>query len=154
MVVRLEEVLRKKRQKQKAAEIDHDAVRQEWIANCEALMATILKWLEPLEDQALLQVDRQAIPIYEDQLGEYQAPALRLVFLKSQVLTIRPVGRFVLGARGRVDLVSGGAPLAMLILNAVGNWEFAKRKARYEKPHRWAFSRETFEKLLVEFLEE
>ena len=154
MVARLEEVLRKKRQKQKAAEIDHDAVRQEWIAKCEALMATILEWLEPLEGQALLQVERQEIPIYEDQLGEYQAPALRLVFLKSQVLTIRPVGRFVLGAKGRVDLVSGGAPLAMLVLNAIDNWEFAKRKTRYEKPRKWAFNRETFEKLLVEFLEE
>ena len=154
MGARLEEVLRKKRQKQEAAEIDHVAVRQEWIANCEALMSTILEWLEPLENQAFLHVEKQAVPIHEDQLGEYQAPALRLVFLKSQVLTIRPVGRFVLGAKGRVDLVAGGAPLAMLILNEMDNWEFAKRKARYEKPHRWAFSRETFEKLLVEFLEE
>ena len=149
----LEEVLRKKRQKQEAAEIDHDAVRQEWISNCRKLLSTILEWREPLENQALLQVEQQEVSIYEDQLGEYQVPALRLVFLKSQVLTLRPVGRFVLRAKGRVDLISGGTPIAMLILNETGNWEFAKRETRFETPHKWTFSRETFEKLLVEFLE-
>lgn len=149
----LEEVLRKKRQKQKAAEIDHHALREEWISNCQRLTSTILEWLEPLEDQALVQVEKQEISIHEDLLGEYQVPALRLVFLKSLVLTLRPVGRFVLRAKGRVDLVSGGTPIAMLILNEADNWEFAKRETRYETPRRWPFSRETFEKLLVEFLE-
>ena len=150
---RLEEVLKKKRQQQEAAEIDHDAVRQEWIASCKALISTILEWLQPLENQALLQVEQETIPIYEDQLGQYQAPVLKLVFLKSQVLTLRPVGRFVLGAEGRVDLISGSTPLAMLILNGTDHWGFARREARYERPHRWEFNRRTFEELLVDFLE-
>ena len=150
---RLEEVLKKKRQQQEAAEIDHDAVRQEWIASCEALISTILEWLQPLESQALLQVEQETIPIYEDQLGQYQVPGLKVVFLKSQVLTLRPVGRFVLGAEGRVDLISGSTPLAMLILNGTDDWEFARREARYERPHRWEFNRRTFEELLVDFLE-
>ena len=149
----LEEVLRKKRQKQEAAEIDHDAVRQEWISNCQELTSTILEWLEPLQNQALVHVEQQEVEIYEDALGEYQAPALRLVFLKSRIITLRPVGRFVLGAKGRVDLISGGTPIAMLILNETDNWEFARRETKFETPHKWTFSRETFEKLLVEFLD-
>ena len=151
---KLEEVLKKRRQQQEAAEIDHDAVRQEWISSCKALVSTVLEWLKPLEDQALLQVEQETIPIYEEQLGQYQAPALKLIFLKSQVLSLRPVGRFVLGARGRVDLISGGTPLAMLILNGTDDWEFARREARYERPHRWEFNRKSFEELLVDFLEE
>ena len=150
----LEEVLKKKRQQQEAAEVDHDAIRQEWISSCNALISTILEWLKPLEDQALLQVEQETIPIYEDQLGPYQAPALKLVFLKSQALALRPVGRFVLGAKGRVDLISGGTPLAMLVLNGTDHWQFARRETRYEKPRRWEFNRKSFEELLVDFLEE
>ena len=149
----LEEVLKKRQRQQEASEIDHDAVRQEWISSCNGLTSTILEWLRPLEDQALLQIEKGTIPIYEEQLGEYQAPALKLVFLRSQVLTLRPVGRFVLGARGRVDLVSGSTSLAMLVLNGTDHWEFAKREARYEKPRRWDFNRRNFEELLVDFLE-
>ena len=150
---RLEEVLKKRRQQQEAAEIDHDAVRQEWISSCNALISTILEWLRPLEDQALLQIEEETILIYEEQLGEYQAPALRLVFLRSQVLTLRPVGRFVVGAKGRVDLVSGNTFLAMLVLNGTDHWEFAKREVRYEKPRRWDFNKRNLEELLVDFLE-
>ena len=151
---RLEEVLKKKREKQEAAEIDYDAVRQEWIASCKALNSTILEWLQPLENQALLQMEQQeTTPISETQLGQYQAPSLKLAFLKSQVLTLRPVGRFVLGAEGRVDLVSASTPLAMLLLNGTNHWEFARREARFERPHRWDFNRRTFEELLVDFLE-
>ena len=153
-MARLEEVLKEKRKRQKATEIDHEAVRQQWISNCDALISTITEWLKPLENEALLQVEKAELPIYEVQLGEYQAPVLNLVFLKSQVLSLRPVGRFVLGANGRFDLVSGSTPLAMLLHRGHDKWEFAKRKSGYERPRTWEFNRENLEELLVEFLEE
>ena len=150
----LEEILKQKRAQQEASEFANIAVRQEWIANCENLMSRITEWLQPLEDKNWLEIQSGDIPIREDQLGDYETRSLRLVFLDSQILTFRPVGRFIIGARGRVDVVSGSTLLAMLLHRGNDEWDFARREGRYGKPVRWAFNRSTLEEFLVEFLEE
>ena len=154
----LEEILKHKQEQQKASEFEHVAVRQEWIANCEKLMSKIAGWLQPLKDKNWLEIQSENIPIREDQLGDYEARSLRLVFLDSQILTFRPVGRFILGAQGRVDVVSGGTLLVMLLHKENDEWEFARRERRYEKHEkpvrRWEFNKSTLEEFLAEFLEE
>ena len=51
------------------------------------LMSKIAEWLQPLEDKNWLEIQSENIPIREDQLGDYEARSLRLVFLDSQILT-------------------------------------------------------------------
>ena len=150
----LEEILKQKRAQQEASEFARIAVRQKWISNCENLMSRITEWLQPLEDKNWLEIQSEDILIREDQLGDYETRSLRLVFLDSQILTFRPVGRFIIGARGRVDVVSGSTLLAMLLHRENDEWDFARREGRYGKPVRWAFNRSTLEEFLVEFLEE
>ena len=150
----LEDILKQKQEQQKASEFEHVAVRQEWIANCEKLMSKIAEWLQPLKDKNWLEIQSENIPIREDQLGDYEAQSLRLVFLDSQILTFRPVGRFIIGTQGRVDVVSGSTLLAMLLHSGNDEWDFARREGRYGKPVRWEFNRSTLEKFLIKFLEE
>ena len=100
----LEEILKQKQEQQEASEFERVAVRQEWISNCEKLMSKIAKWLQPLEDKNWLEIQSENIPIREDQLGDYEVRSLRLIFLDSQILTFRPVGRFIIGTQGRVDV--------------------------------------------------
>lgn len=150
----LEEILKQKRARQEASEFAHIAVRQEWISNCENLMSRITEWLQPLEAKNWLEIQSEDILIREDQLGDYETRSLQLTFLDSQILTFRPVGRFIMGARGRVDVVSGSTLLAMLLLKENDEWDFARREGRYGKPVRWAFNRNSLEEFLVEFLEE
>jgi len=155
MAKQLEEILKQKQEQQKALEFKLVEVRQEWIANCEKLMSRITEWLQPLEDKNWLEIQSGKIPIREDQLGDYEARSLRLVFLDSQILTFRPVGRFILGAQGRVDVVSGSTLLVMLVHKGNDEWDFAKREGRYEKPvRRWEFNKSALEEFLAEFLEE
>ncbi len=150
----LEDILKQKQEQQKASEFEHVAVRQEWIANCEKLMSKIAKWLQPLEDKNWLEIQSENMPIREDQLGDYEARSLRLVFLDSQILTFRPVGRFIIGFQGRVDVVSGNTLLVMLVHKENDEWDFAKREGRYGKPTRWEFNKSALEEFLAEFLEE
>ena len=151
----LEEILKQKQEQQKASEFERVEVRQEWIANCEKLMSRITEWLQPLKDKNWLEIQSENIPIREDQLGDYEALSLRLIFLDSQILTFRPVGRFILGAQGRVDVVSGSTLLVMLVHKGNDEWDFAKREGRYEKPvRRWEFNKSALEEFLAEFLEE
>lgn len=150
----LEDILKQKQEQQEASEFEHVAVRQEWIANCEKLMSKIAEWLQPLEDKNWLEIQSENIPIREDQLGDYEARSLRLIFLDSQILTFRPVGRFIIGTQGRVDVVSGSTLLSMLLHKGNDEWDFAKREGRYGKPVRWEFNKSTLEEFLAKFLEE
>ena len=144
----LEEILERKREEQVASEFEHTSVRQEWISNCEKLMSRIT------EDENYLDIQLEYIPIREALIGDYEAPALQLVFLDSLILNVKPVGHFIIGSQGRVDMTSGVTQLAMLIHRGNDEWEFAKREGMYGKPRTWPFNRSTFEEFLVDFLEE
>ena len=154
MSTRLEEVLEQKRKRLKAKYLIKRALCQKWIAHCENLMSRIIEWLQPLEDENYLEIQLETVSIWEDQFGEYEVSALRLVFLQRQILAIRPVGYFVIGSRGRVDMTAGNTPLAMLLRSRNDEWKFARREGRYGKPVRWSFNKVTFEEFLVNFLEE
>ena len=154
MTKQLEVILRQKQEQQKASKFKRAEVRQEWISNCEKLMSKIAGWLQPLKDKNWLEIQSENMPIREDQLGDYEAQSLRLVFLDSQILTFRPVGRFIIGTQGRVDVVSGSTLLAMLLHKGNDEWDFAKREGRYGKLVRWKFNKSALEEFLAEFLEE
>ena len=154
MAKQLEVILRQKQEQQKASKFKRAEVRQEWISNCEKLMSKIAGWLQPLKDKNWLEIQSENMPIREDQLGDYEAQSLRLIFLDSQILTFRPVGRFIIGTQGRVDVVSGSTLLAMLLHKGNDEWDFAKREGRYGKPIKWTFNKSTLEEFLAEFLEE
>ncbi len=150
----LEEILERKRKRLTAEYLIERKLCQKWISNCQNLMSRITEWLEHLEDANYLEIELENIPIWEDQFGEYEVPALRLVFLKRQILSIKPIGYFVIGSRGRVDITAGITSLAMLIHRGDDEWEFAKRMGRYGELRTWAFNQEAFEEFLIAFLEE
>ena len=90
-------------------------------------------------------------PIHEELLGDYEAQGVRLVFVDDRVLRLVPVGRHVLGADGRIDVMSINTCLAMLIRRD-GEWCFARREERTGPPLTWRFNRDTFHDFLVEFV--
>ena len=92
----LEEILERKRKRLTESEFEHVAVRQEWISNCEKLMSRITEWLKPLEGENYLEIQLEYVPIREALIGDYEAPALQLVFLDSLILNFKPVGYFML----------------------------------------------------------
>lgn len=150
----LAEILKQKRERQAAEQVEHELRLQAWIANCESLMAKITEWLEPLVNENYLEIRSELRPIWEEQFGEYEIPALRLVFSTRQILVLRPIGHFVIGTQGRVDITSVGITLAMLIHKGNAEWAFAKREQGHRRPITWPFNRATFEEFLVAFLEE
>ena len=154
MSKRLEKILRDKRKQQEESMIDHEQIREAWVTSCANLMATITNWLTPLQGQHLLEIQSETIPIFEDQLGAYEVDALQIIFLQSDVMKIRPVARFIIGATGRVDVVSGGTSLVMLLTKKSGEWVFAKRNIQLGKFETWPFNKDTFDEFLSQFLEE
>ena len=96
--------------------------RDEWLAELSALMRTVREWLRPAISEGLAAVEPTTVRMSEPQLGEYEAPALKILFPGARVVWLRPAGVLSVGAKGWVD-VTCNAARAMLVLNRAGVWK-------------------------------
>jgi hypothetical protein len=151
--IRLEDILAKKRKRQERAKVSYAAERETWVNRCADLMTQIYDWLKPLEERKYLQVHRRKRQIREDQFGEYEVDGLLIVFVDGQTVDIQPIGRYIVGAEGRVDL-QAGTTTVMIVHKGNGQWEFAKRAGRYGPPKTWPFNQSTLEEQLADLVEE
>lgn len=85
------------------------SMRDDYIGALKSLFASMRNWLTPGFEKELVHIREESVQIDEEMLGQpYSAPSLRVSFpTVSRVVEIVPVGAFVVGARGRVDLRSG-----------------------------------------------
>lgn len=85
------------------------SMRDDYLEEIKSLFMSIRNWLTPGFEKELVHIRDESVQIDEEMLGQpYSAPALRVSFpTVSRVVEIVPVGAFVVGARGRVDLRSG-----------------------------------------------
>ena len=147
----LEELLRQRLDARRRNLVSHAGVRERWVLECKAIARRIADWLRPLETKGYVDVSFVATPIHEELLGDYEAEGVRLVFVDEQVLRLVPVARHVLGADGRIDVMSINTCIAMLIRRD-GEWCFARREERTGPPLTWNFNRDSFHEFLVAFI--
>ena len=150
----LEELLKKKKIEQDRAAIDRPKRLEEWRFACSGLIDRARKWLAPLEQKGYLTLSSELISIREEQFGEYEVPTLDVAFLTGRKLSFKPIGQTVIGALGRVDIISSGESVVMLVFRGGDQWEFAKREGRYGPPRTWPFSEQNLEDFLTNFLED
>jgi hypothetical protein len=120
-----EELLQRLRQlKKKDAEEDADttAVRTLWIQSVEALLRAVHAWMAPAVSEGLARLDQATVHVEQDDVGAYDAPALKIAFPGARVVWVRPVGTLRVGAQGIVDVVCGSSR-ALLVLNRAGVWK-------------------------------
>lgn len=104
-VSELSDFLRKKKAEYEQEQVDWDKVKTEWIRQLREFMNQIKNWLIQPQKEGLIQVFEKEIEIEEEHFGAYQAPSLELM-IGSEKVKIAPVGRFIIGAKGRVDISS------------------------------------------------
>lgn len=126
-------LLAKKRERQEKAGIDHVAERETWTRLVSDLMTRIHGWLRPLEERGYLRTYRRERVIREDLLGDYAIGGLHIEFVDGQSIDIQPIGRFIIGGEGRVDL-QAGARTIMIVHTGQGKWQFAERTGRHGPP--------------------
>ncbi len=147
----LERLLQRRLDERRRNLAGHAGVRERWVLECRAIARRIADWLRPLETKGYVDVSFVATPIHEELLGDYEAEGVRLVFVDERVLSLVPVARHVLGADGRIDVMSINACLAMLIRRD-GEWCFARREERTGPPLTWKLDRDSFHDFLVGFV--
>jgi hypothetical protein len=93
-----------------------------WLEAVEAMLRALRSWLQRAVDEGLARIDVASVHVPDDEVGAYDAPALKITFPGPRIVWVRPVGTLCVGARGIVDLVCGSSR-ALLVLNRAGVWK-------------------------------
>ena len=101
----LSEFLKKKQEEYQQEQADWNLVKLKRMDQLERFMECIKSWLEQPEKEGLVEVNEKKVEIIEEKIGKYEAPALELL-IGGESVEITPVGRFIIGASGRVDIIS------------------------------------------------
>lgn len=103
------------------AEVSRERKVLEWLKILNRLFSTLHEWVSEAEKQGLMTVTKSDTEIKEDSLGTYRAPVLTLS-TGAKSLRIRPVGRTIIGANGRVDIESKNGTYMLLYLTPEDVW--------------------------------
>jgi hypothetical protein len=88
--------------------------RDEWLGDLKTLYSKIEAFLKEYVDNGSISLDYKEHRIIEENIGAYES-RLMIVRIGRQEITLRPIGTFLIGSRGRVD-VEGSAGRAKLAL--------------------------------------
>jgi|ERR1700674_107684 len=107
-------------------------LRSEWLAAVEQLYGEMRTWLGEAKADGLADIKDADTTITEERLGTYEVPVLQL-FFGGRMVVVRPVGRLILGAKGRVDM-SLGPRKFILIWEGDGRWKIAQVAGKDASP--------------------
>ena len=114
--------LRLLKQAEEQTDAESTAARTNWLGAVERLLGSIRAWMLPAVQEGLARLDAAIVHIAEDDVGAYDAPALKIAMPAGRIVWIRPVGTLRVGAQGIVDVVCGSSR-ALLVLNRSGVWK-------------------------------
>jgi hypothetical protein len=130
----IERLLHKLQEQPKTVDAHWAEKREEWIADVATLMKSIGEWLAPVVDAKLAMVERRTIELDEADTGPYSVDALTIHLGEREVRVdprgmrvvgvIAAGGKRIVGARGRVDVISGPAR-ATILRTADRTWQLA-----------------------------
>ena len=95
-------------------EMDWQAVRNEWLAKVEDLFDLAKGFLQPYVDSKQIVISYKSAKLNEQYLGAYTTKEM-VITIGAKTVKLEPVGRLIIGSRGRVDMV-GPAGRAVLVL--------------------------------------
>ncbi|MBN2315205.1 MAG: hypothetical protein JXM79_14845 [Sedimentisphaerales bacterium] len=106
--------------------------RDKWLLNVKDLFDTIRMWSESQG----WSVHEDEKTISEDHIGSYKAPTL-VIQCPSGRIHIDPIGCNIIGAHGRVDILSFPSLNRLLLIRINGDWKI-KTESRMDWPRAWS----------------
>lgn len=137
------------KEEEKQQQMDWEMAKQSWIAELNRFMSDIEQWLKIPEQEGAVTIVRDEVKISEDHLGQYKAPCLEL-HVGSKKVEIKPIGRLIIGASGRVDIISFAENYIILNDPSKG-WKYRNPQ---EMNRYTSFNEERFAGILKELLYE
>src|SRR5579883_1499992 len=94
--------LREMKRQDEESDVESTQARTRWLDAVENLLATIRSWLQQACSEGLARIDAASVHVADDDVGAYDAPALKLAFPGARIVWVRPVGTLRVGAQGIV----------------------------------------------------
>ncbi len=127
-----------------------DDIRVEWQRALEQLFDVLEKHLRRAVEAKLLTVKRDSTAVLEPRLGQYDVPRLTISAPNGREVRVLPCARYVVGAKGRVDVGSG--PKTALLLWTDSGWQLANREGGRGAPPPVPLTEESFSEALLNLL--
>ena len=106
------------RQEQQAAgtgKIDRAKERDAWLKRLDELFLQVDGYLDEYVRAGAVEISKGYVELDEEQIGSYQAPQM-IVTIGRKAVRLEPVGTFIIGAKGRVDVLGPQGRSARLVL--------------------------------------
>lgn len=97
-----------------AAAMTPERDKQRWLEHLQRLDDQVRAWLSEYIEAGAVEVVTEPIVVQEEQVGQYQAPQAK-IHVGSHTVKLKPIGAFLIGAYGRVDM-EGPRGICRLIL--------------------------------------
>lgn len=110
----LNDFLKKKLNEKTKTEFNADEEKKKWINSVNEIFSNIRIWVEEPIKNNLVEIIDEEVEINEERLGKYKISSLAIRSLWDTVY-IRPIGRMILGAIGRVDILSTKGKYSILL---------------------------------------
>jgi hypothetical protein len=114
--------LRDMRRRDQEADVESSNAKVRWLDSVEILLGIIRGFLASAIEEGLARIDLASVHVADDDVGAYDAPALKISFPAARTAWVRPVGMLRVGGQGIVDVVCG-SNRALLVLNRAGVWK-------------------------------
>lgn len=112
--------------------LNNQKIIEEWIAALNSLMSQVKQWVSSFPQKNSFSAVDLMVNKSEEPVGEYQAPMLILTTNQTPI-EIRPVGRFAIGAIGRVDITNHRRYFTLLYSRSKGWLLLDQRKPLTEE---------------------
>ncbi len=102
-----------------AGMLTNQKIREDWLEALEGLVRQLKEWTRPQQGAScpcctpLCEIIETIVELEEEHIGRYSAPLLYLK-MKNMLIELRPVGRFAIGAIGRVEMTNNGKGYSLL----------------------------------------
>jgi hypothetical protein len=79
--------------------------KNKYVANVKCLMEQIKGWLKEQVEQGLMAINEGEIELEYQTVGRYRVAAMRLQ-IQDRIIDVKPAGAFIVGADGKIDIVT------------------------------------------------
>lgn len=100
-------------------DIDWNKTREDWIQSLRDLYSKMEQFLKKYTEAGQIQITRDKVQISENYLGSYEVERLTFRIGNDKVIA-KPIGRLMIGAAGRVDLIGARGTLRLVFLEKGG----------------------------------
>jgi len=97
--------------------VDWEAEKRDWLRRLEELFAQVSEYLREYVDAGQITVSYRNIELNEEYVGPYTARAMAIA-IGSKTIVLEPIGTFLVGSKGRVDVVGPVARGRLMLLDS------------------------------------